>query len=93
VSLVGADAFYDRTRSVLEVKGPVNIVTQNGSHASLTGLIWNREKNMARTESPVRLDGDDGVVTADRAEFFDEFRNIAFIGRVHAKVMQNILNP
>jgi len=93
VRLDGVDAFYDRTRSVLEVKGPVNIVTQNGSRASLTGLTWEREKDVARTDNPVRVDGEDGVITADKAEFSEDFRNIAFMGKVHAKIMQNILNP
>lgn len=88
----GVDAFYDRTKSILEVKGPVNIETQNGSRARLNNLTWDRAKDFAHTDNPIIIEGESGVITADRAEFSDQFTNIACIGRVHAKVMQNILN-
>ncbi|MGD0819524.1 MAG: LPS export ABC transporter periplasmic protein LptC [Desulfomonilia bacterium] len=92
LKLSGVDAFYDRAKSILEVKGPVNIETQNGSRARLNNLTWDRVKNFAHTDNPIVIEGESGVITADRAEFSDQFTNIACIGRVHAKVMQNILN-
>jgi hypothetical protein len=69
----GIDAVYDRTRSILEVKGPVRIETQGGSHAKLNDLTWDRNKNVARTDNPVRIEETRGVITADSAEFSDQF--------------------
>jgi hypothetical protein len=92
LKMSGVDAFYDRTKSILEVKGPVTIETQNGSRARLNNLTWDRVKDFAHTDNPIIIEGESGVITADRAEFSDQFTTIACIGRVHAKVMQNILN-
>jgi hypothetical protein len=92
VHIRGIDASYDRSSSLLEVKGPVSIETQDGSQAKLNDLSWDRNKNIAHTDNPVRIEGSKGIITADRAEFSDQFTTIACIGRVHAKVIQNILN-
>jgi hypothetical protein len=89
----GTDAIYDRTNSILEVKNQVIIKRSGGSQAIMNGLTWNREKDAGHTDNPVRLEGKDGIITADKAEFSGEFTKIAFIGRVHAQIMQNILNP
>jgi len=93
LTMSGTDAIYDRTSSILEVKNQVIIKRAGGSQAILNGLTWNREKNAAHTDNPVRLESKDGIITSDKAEFSDEFTRIAFIGRVHAQIMQNILNP
>jgi hypothetical protein len=90
--LSGDDATYDRVRSILDVKGPVSIETQDGSRARLNGLVWDRDKNFAYTDNPVMVEGKDGIITAERAEFFDGFSDIVFMGRVHAKIIQNILD-
>jgi hypothetical protein len=93
LTMSGIDAIYDRTSSILEVKNQVIIKRVGGSQAILNGLTWNREKDTAHTDNPVRLESKDGIITSDKAEFSDEFTRIAFIGRVHAQIMQNILNP
>jgi len=93
LTMSGSDAIYDRTGSILEVKNQVIIKMAGGSQAVFNGLTWNREKDAGHTDNPVRLEGKDGIITSDKAEFSDEFTRIAFIGRVHAQIMQNILNP
>jgi hypothetical protein len=93
LTMSGTDAIYDRTSSILEVKNQVIIKRVGGSQAILNGLTWNREKDAAHTDNPVRLEGKDGIITSDKAEFSEDFTRIAFIGRVHAQIMQNILNP
>jgi hypothetical protein len=93
LTMSGTDATYDRTNSMLEVRNQVVIKRVGGSQAILNGLSWNREKDAAHTDNPVRLEGKDGIITSDKAEFSDQFTRIAFIGRVHAQIMQNIINP
>lgn len=92
VQIIGKDARYDRNRSILEVKGPVSIKTSDNAQAQLDGLIWDRERRKAYTTNPVSLEAHDGTMVADRAEFSDEFSQIALIGHVHAKISRNILN-
>jgi len=92
VKINGKDAIYDRNRSILEVKGPVNIETKDGSQVLLTGFVWDRESQKAFSKNPVKLEGQEGIIVADAAEFSDEFTQIALIGRVHAKIAQNFLN-
>jgi hypothetical protein len=93
LTMSGTEAVYDRTGSILEVRNQVIIKRADGSQAVLNGLFWNREKDAAHTENPVRIEGKEGIITSDKAEFSDEFTKIAFTGRVHAQIMQNILNP
>jgi hypothetical protein len=93
LTMSGTEAIYDRATSILEVKNQVMIKRVGGSQAILSGLIWNREKDAAHTDNPVRFEGKEGIITSDKAEFSDEFTRIAFIGRVHAQIMQNIINP
>jgi hypothetical protein len=95
LTMSGTDAIYDRTSSILEVKNKVIVKRADGSQAILNGLTWNRLKDSGHTVNPVRLEEKDlgGIITSDKAEFSDEFTRIAFIGRVHAQIMQNILNP
>jgi hypothetical protein len=93
LSLKGKDANYDRSRSLLEIKGLVDFETENGYQGSLKDLTWDRGKDRGRTDNPVHFAGSDGSITADRAEFSQGFTSIAFIGNVHAQIMQNILNP
>ncbi len=93
LTMSGTDAIYDRTGSILEVKNQVIIRRADGSQAVLNGLSWNRAKDAGHTVNPVRIEGKEGIITSDKAEFFDEFTRIAFIGKVHAQIMQNIINP
>jgi len=93
LTMSGSEAFYDRTGSILEVKNQVIIKRAGGSQAVLNGLFWNRAKDAGHTVNPVRFEGKEGIITSDKAEFSDKFTRIAFIGRVHAQIMQNILNP
>lgn len=93
LTLSGSEAVYDRARAVLELKGKVLIKKTDGSQAVVDGLVWDRKDDVARTDNPVSYQGSDGFIRADRAEFSDEFTRIAFAGRVHAQIMQNILNP
>lgn len=91
-SLDGKDAFYDSRNSMVKMVGPIGIMTKDGDRATLKDLTWDRNQHSARTENPVRLEGENGIITADRAEFEDDFATVAFIGNVHAKIHQNILN-
>ncbi len=93
LSLSGSEAVYDRARSVLELKGKVTIKRSDGSLAAVDGLLWDRRAGVAHTDKPVSYEGNNGLITADRAEFADDFTKIAFIGRVHARIMQDILAP
>jgi hypothetical protein len=90
--MTGKDATYDRNRSILEVKGLVSMETKDGAQAQLNGFVWDRESQKAYTRNPVKLEGQEGTIVADRAEFSDEFTQIALIGRVHATIAQNFLN-
>ncbi len=90
--LSGSDATYDRKSSVLTIHGPLDIEAEQGARVSIDGLIWDREADAAHTDRPVRFEGWDSIVTADRAGFSDGFTTIALTGRVHAKIMQNILD-
>lgn len=90
--LSGMDATYDRKSSVLTIHGPLTIGAGDGARVQIDGLSWDREKNTAYTARPVRFEGWDSIITADRAAFSDGFTNIALTGRVHAKIMQNILD-
>jgi hypothetical protein len=92
VTLSGRDATYDREDSILEVKGPLDIETADGTKAKLDGLIWNRESRKAFTPNPVNLVNKDGIIKADRAEFSEEFSEISLIGNVHAQIAQNFLD-
>jgi lipopolysaccharide assembly outer membrane protein LptD (OstA) len=92
VKMIGKDATYDRNRSILEVKGPLSMETKDGAQAQLNGFVWDRESQKAYTRNPVKLEGQEGTIVADRAEFSDEFTQIALIGRVHAKIAQDFLN-
>lgn len=92
VSLTGIDATYDRGTSTLEVKGPLDIETDDGARARLDGLVWNRESQKASTPHPVKLVNKDGIIVADRAEFADGFSQITLIGNVHAQIAQNFIN-
>jgi hypothetical protein len=93
LSMFGKEAIYDRTSSILEVRDQVVIKREDGSRAILNGLTWDRRKDAAHTDNPVKIESKDGIITSDKAEFSDEFTKVAFIGRVHAQIMQNILNP
>lgn len=93
LSLSGSEAVYDRTRSVLELKGRVHIKRSDGSRAVVDGLLWDRHTGVAHTDNPLSYEGNTGLITADKAEFADDFTKIAFVGRVHARIMQDILAP
>lgn len=93
LTMSGTDAIYDLASSLLVVKNQVIIKRFGGSQAIVNGLTWNREKNAGHTDNPVRLEEKEGIITSDKAEFSDDFTRIAFIGRVHAQIMQNIINP
>lgn len=88
----GADASYDRKTSVLTIHGPVHIETAGGGRARIDDLRWDRMKSTASTDKPVRLEDEGSIITADRASFSEGFTNIALTGRVHAKIMRNILD-
>ncbi len=90
--LSGTEATYDRKSSVLTIHGPLNIGDKEGARVHIDGLSWDREKNTAYTDHPVRFEAWNSIITADRAAFSEGFANIALTGRVHAKIMQNILD-
>jgi len=93
LTLSGSEAVYDRNRSVLELKGKVTMKRTNGDQAEVVGLLWDRKAGTAHTDNPVSYRGGTGFITADRAEFSQDFTRIAFIGRVHARIMQDFLTP
>lgn len=90
--LSGTEATYDRKSSLLTVHGPIYLEAKDGAIVHINGLHWDRLKNEAHTDNPVRLEGWGSIITADRAAFSDGFNRIALTGRVHAKIMQNILD-
>jgi hypothetical protein len=89
--LSGTEASYDRSTSLLAISGDLTIATPDGGRVVMNGLSWDRLSNMAHTDNPVRIEAANGVITAERASFSDGFTRIALTGRVHAKIMQNIL--
>jgi hypothetical protein len=89
--LSGIEATYDRSTSLLAISGDLTIATPDGGRVVMNGLSWDRLSNTARTDNPVRIEAASGVITAEKASFSDGFTCIALTGRVHAKIMQNIL--
>jgi hypothetical protein len=89
--LSGTEASYDRSTSLLTISGELTIATLDGGRVVMNGLSWDRQGNTAHTDNPVRIEAASGVITAERASFSDGFTRIALTGRVHAKIMQNIL--
>ncbi len=87
----GNQARYDTDSSILTVTGPVTIDTKDGRKALLNGLVWDRQSQVATTDNPVVVEGIEGTIRADRAEFHDDFTRIRFLGGVHAKITQDIL--
>lgn len=92
VTMSGLDAVYDRALSVLKVRGPLSIETEDGTRAQLDGLVWNRESQKAYTDKPLKVTDKKGTIVARKAEFANEFTQITLIGNVHAQIAQNILN-
>lgn len=90
--LSGTDATYDRKSSLLTVPGPISIEAEDGALVHIDGLSWDRSKNEAYTDNPVRVEGWGSIITADRAAFSEGFDRITLTGRVNAKIMQNILD-
>jgi hypothetical protein len=90
--LSGPRASYDRKSSVLTIPGPLKLETADGARVHIDGLRWDRVKDVASTENPVRFEGRDSIMTADRAAFSEGFATIELTGRVHAKILQNILD-
>ena len=89
--MAGSLARYDTESSILTVSGPVTIDTIDGRKALLDGLVWDRKSQMAFTQNPVVVQGIEGTIKANRAEFLDGFTRIRFLGGVHAQITQNIL--
>lgn len=89
--IAGVEADYDMERSVLQVKGPVTVDTNDGRRAFLDGLVWDRQSQKATTDNPVKVVGAEGIIEAERAEFHEGFSLISFYGGVHAKISQDIL--
>jgi len=89
--LEGKQANYDTDSSILTVTGPVTIKTLDGRKALLDGLVWNRKSQVAFSEHPVIVEGIEGIIRANKAEFRNGFTQIRFLGGVHAQITQNIL--
>ncbi|HNY65062.1 MAG TPA: hypothetical protein PKM41_06455 [Deltaproteobacteria bacterium] len=87
----GRRARYDTDKNVIEVTGPMTVDTADGWKARVTDLVWDRKEEHAVTSKPVLVEGADGTIRADRAEFFDDFDRIHLSGNVHARVAQNII--
>lgn len=90
--LSGTDATYDRAGSLLTVYGPLAVEARDETRVHLDGLRWDRARDLAETDRPVRFEGLGGIVTADRASFSDGFTAITLTGRVHAKIMRTVLD-
>ncbi|MRR14557.1 hypothetical protein EG833_03840 [archaeon] len=90
MKITGNLARYDTGASVLRILGPITIITSDGWQASLTDLVWDRSNKHAFTDKPVKVDGEKGTITADRAEFFDDFNRVQLTGDVHAQVSRSI---
>lgn len=92
LKIVGRKAQYNSEASLLKVTGPMTVITADGWRADLTDLIWDRSKQYAVTDNPVKLQGGKGTLRGNRAEFFDDFNQIVVSGDVHARVYQNAVN-
>ena len=88
--ITGNLAKYDTGSSVLSILGPITMTTSDGWRASLTDLVWDRRSKHAKTDKPVKVEGEKGTITAARAEFFDDFNRVQLSGDVHAKVSRSI---
>jgi len=91
IHMAGRQARYDTGSSILTVTGPVTINTLDGRKAVLDGLVWNRTTQIAFTQNPVVVEGIEGTIRANKAEFFNGFTEIRFLGGVHAQITQNII--
>lgn len=89
--IAGKQAHYDTDKSILTVRGPLTINTLDGRKALLDGLVWNRETQLAFTGNPVVVEGIEGTIKADKAEFSNGFTQIRFLGGVHAQITHSIL--
>jgi hypothetical protein len=89
--MTGRQAHYDTDKSILTVRGPLTINTLDGRKALLDGLVWNRDSQIAFTKNPVVVQGREGTIKANKAEFRNGFTQIRFLGGVHAQITQNIL--
>jgi hypothetical protein len=91
LKISGGLAQYDTNASLLNIIGPVTIITADGWEASLTDVVWDRKADHAVTRKPVTVQGEQGtMIRGNQAEFFDDFSRIQLAGKVHAKINQNI---
>jgi hypothetical protein len=88
----GDHAKYDMKASEMVVTGPMTVITADGWKAELTDVAWNRKSSHALTDKPVRVEGPQGKIRADRAEFFDDFTRLELSGNVHAQVDQKLIS-
>ncbi len=91
-TITATEALYDRARSVIELSGSVIVEAKDGSRARLSGLVWDKTSDSARSVGPVDLEAKGSTVTARVAEFEDDFTTIHLSGGVHAEIDRDILD-
>jgi hypothetical protein len=91
MKIEGGHANYDTDTNRIDVAGPMIVSTPDGWRAELTDVSWDRKNKHAETRKPVTVQGVKGILTADRAEFFNDFKRMELSGHVHAKVAQKLL--
>lgn len=88
LKISGDRAEYDMSNSKLNIIGPMTVNTPDGWKANLTDVVWDRQTKHAITDKPVMVQGDQGTIHGNQAEFFDDFSRIQLSGGVHAKIAQ-----
>ncbi len=92
-TISGQDAVYDTADGIITINGPLKIDGVDGLSADMDGLVWDRKSGEAQTTQPVSAQNGSSLITASRAEFHDNFKEISFVGNVNAKINNTYFNP
>ncbi len=86
LNIHGNQAEYITAEHLLNISGEVRVTTADGLDARMQDLAWNRQNGQAHTDNPLTVENRGTRIRGNRAEFYDNFSEIRFLGGVNAQI-------